>query len=45
MPYATADCTGHGLPSGFVSMLGISYLNELVRRKDITTANGVLLES
>ncbi len=27
-----ADCTGHGVPGAFVSMLGISMLNEIVAR-------------
>ena len=27
---AVADCTGHGVPGAFVSMLGISFLNELI---------------
>jgi|GEM_PF-6887656 len=27
-----ADCTGHGVPGAFMSMLGISYLNELINR-------------
>jgi len=27
---AVADCTGHGVPGAFMSMLGISYLNEIV---------------
>ena len=26
----TADCTGHGVPGAFMSMLGISFLNEIV---------------
>jgi serine phosphatase RsbU (regulator of sigma subunit) len=26
---AVADCTGHGVPGGFLSMLGISFLNEI----------------
>ncbi|MHC1705669.1 MAG: PP2C family protein-serine/threonine phosphatase [Tenuifilaceae bacterium] len=26
---AVADCTGHGIPGAFVSMLGISFLNEI----------------
>ena len=26
---AVADCTGHGVPGGFMSMLGISFLNEI----------------
>lgn len=27
---AVADCTGHGVPGAFVSMLGIAFLNEIV---------------
>ena len=27
---AIADCTGHGVPGAFMSMLGISFLNEIV---------------
>ncbi len=27
---AVADCTGHGVPGAFMSLLGISYLNEIV---------------
>lgn len=41
---AAADCTGHGVPGAFVSMLGISYLNEIVQRKEITQANQILNE-
>ncbi len=29
---AAADCTGHGVPGGFMSMLGISFLNEISGR-------------
>ncbi|MDX2415013.1 MAG: tetratricopeptide repeat protein [Bacteroidales bacterium] len=39
-----ADCTGHGVPGAFMSMLGISYLNEIVQRREITQANEVLNE-
>jgi len=39
-----ADCTGHGVPGAFMSMLGISFLDEIVRRKDITNAAAVLNE-
>ncbi len=28
---AAADCTGHGVPGAFMSMLGITYLNEIVK--------------
>ncbi len=27
---AIADCTGHGVPAGLISILGITYLNEIV---------------
>jgi serine phosphatase RsbU (regulator of sigma subunit)/Tfp pilus assembly protein PilF len=40
----SADCTGHGVPGAFMSMLGITYLNEIVQRKEITQANQVLNE-
>lgn len=29
---AAADCTGHGVPGGFISMLGMSLLNEIVSK-------------
>jgi serine phosphatase RsbU (regulator of sigma subunit) len=29
----TADCTGHGVPGAFMSMLGISVLNDLIGEK------------
>lgn len=28
--WAVGDCTGHGVPGAFMSMLGIGYLNEIV---------------
>ena len=39
-----ADCTGHGVPGAFMSLLGISFLNEIVQRREITQANQVLNE-
>jgi serine phosphatase RsbU (regulator of sigma subunit) len=39
-----ADCTGHGVPGALMSMLGISYLNEIIQRREITLANQVLNE-
>lgn len=30
-----ADCTGHGVPGAFMSMLAVSFLNEIVRKKEI----------
>jgi len=41
---AVADCTGHGVPGAFMSMLGISFLNEIVRKQEVTQANHVLNE-
>jgi len=42
MIVAVADCTGHGVPGAFMSMLGVSYLTEIVRKTDINTAAQVL---
>ena len=28
--YATADCTGHGVPGGFMTMLGLTLLDEII---------------
>jgi tetratricopeptide (TPR) repeat protein len=39
-----ADCTGHGVPGAFMSMLGISCLNEIVQRREVTQANLILNE-
>ena len=41
---AVADCTGHGVPGAFMSMLGISFLNEIVRKKEILKASEALNE-
>jgi len=39
---AVADCTGHGVPGAFMSMLGISFLNEITKRPEIVSPNLVL---
>lgn len=39
---AVADCTGHGVPGAFLSMLGISFLNEIVNKKYINKAHQML---
>ena len=39
---AIADCTGHGVPGAFLSMLGISSLNEIVLKLGIETASEIL---
>jgi len=38
------DCTGHGVPGAFLSMLGTALINEIVINKEITKANLVLDE-
>jgi len=37
-----ADCTGHGVPGAFMSMLGISFLNEIVNKNHILNADEIL---
>ncbi len=39
---AVADCTGHGVPGAFMSMLGISLLNEIIARNETIKANQIL---
>jgi len=38
----TADCTGHGVPGAFMSMLGISLLNEIIISKEIIRPDQIL---
>ena len=40
--FAVADCTGHGVPGAFLSMLGISLLNEIIPNKYVTKSNQIL---
>jgi tetratricopeptide (TPR) repeat protein len=40
--FCVADCTGHGVPGAFMSMLGVSFLNEIVHKENVTTANEIL---
>jgi len=37
-----ADCTGHGVPGAFMSMLGVSFLNEIVNKEHILHADQIL---
>jgi serine phosphatase RsbU (regulator of sigma subunit) len=41
---AAADCTGHGVPGGFLTMLGISFLNEIISKESLLTPAEVLNE-
>jgi very-short-patch-repair endonuclease/serine phosphatase RsbU (regulator of sigma subunit) len=40
--FCVADCTGHGVPGAFMSMLGVSFLNDIVHKENITAANEIL---
>ncbi len=37
-----ADCTGHGVPGAFMSMLGVSFLNEIIINKLINKPDLIL---
>ncbi|MCK4630059.1 MAG: SpoIIE family protein phosphatase [Bacteroidales bacterium] len=37
-----ADCTGHGVPGAFMSLLGISFLNEIISKPKIEKSNEML---
>lgn len=37
-----ADCTGHGVPGAFMSMLGNSFLNEIIIENNITDPSRIL---
>lgn len=41
---AAADCTGHGVPGAFMSMLGVALLNEIVRLDKNPTAEEIMNE-
>ena len=39
---ALADCTGHGVPGGFMSVMGAAFLSEIINEKGITDPAEVL---
>jgi len=39
---AVVDCTGHGVPGAFMSLIGISLLNEIVKQRKITSPAQIL---
>jgi len=41
---AAADCTGHGVPGAFMSMLGVSFLNKIIRENGIYQPDKILNE-
>jgi serine phosphatase RsbU (regulator of sigma subunit) len=40
--FAAVDCTGHGVPGAFMSMLGVSFLNKLVNESGIIRPSQIL---
>ena len=40
--FAAADCTGHGVPGAFMSMLGVSFLNKIVNETGIIEPSAIL---
>lgn len=40
--FTAADCTGHGVPGAFMSMLGVSYLNQIVLEENTTVPGKIL---
>lgn len=42
--FTVADCTGHGIPGAFVSILGISLLNEILYRNFVSSPSQILEE-
>ena len=39
---AAVDCTGHGVPGAFMSMLGLALLNEIINREQVLTPAEIL---
>lgn len=37
-----ADCTGHGVPGAFMSILGVSFLDEIINKTDNTEPDKIL---
>ena len=37
-----SDCTGHGVPGAFMSLLGLTFLNEIVNKDEILKASEIL---
>ncbi len=42
--FAAIDCTGHGVPGAFMSMLGINQLNEIMAAKDLPSPGEILTD-
>ena len=42
--FTVADCTGHGVPGAFMSLLGITFLNEIVNMQGILHSSAIVTE-
>ena len=42
--FCVADCTGHGIPGAFMSLIGMGILNEIIYSKQIKDTNEILDE-
>jgi len=42
MLIVAADCTGHGVPGAFMSMLGMTFLDEIVIKSEITSTDEIM---
>ncbi|MFC2080496.1 two-component regulator propeller domain-containing protein [Bacteroidota bacterium] len=40
--FTAADCTGHGVPGAFMSMLGVSYLNQIILEENTFMPDKIL---
>jgi len=40
--FCIADCTGHGVPGAFMSLLGITFLDDIVNQRNVLSANEIL---
>jgi ligand-binding sensor domain-containing protein/serine phosphatase RsbU (regulator of sigma subunit) len=40
--FTVGDCTGHGVPGAFMSLLGITLLNQIVNTEGITKSNAIV---
>jgi len=40
--FTAADCTGHGVPGAFMSMLGVSFLNKIVNESGVLQPDAIL---
>ena len=39
-----ADCTGHGVPGAFMSLLGVTFLNEIINTQGILKSDSIVTE-